>query len=334
MSIKSEKLYNITKIIIIIFLFPSIIAGLFNSFVLISTKANGGVPSFFNLRVVKIPNNNFYDVNSGKFMAGEHCPFSNVSQYDYSPGDIIAYYKYSEQNGNTIIIRDWNFEGNENSSEVLSGSQTSSAFYPISNTLNAENSQSVTEENTITLSFAEQTSDITPDVLLGKIAKVGIAFDERNVGYVCFSLYSDSTDTVDENLILAMDVVGKSTELSNFFINVMVFCSTTFSLLILLIPCVLLIILNIINITAKKITEKEEHQETKRMLIKQSKQLEGNPVNQQQGAVKRENAKDTSGLEKTLEQESRQDILKIVRENEIRNKELEKLKNEKDFDDD
>ena len=326
MSTKSERLYKFTKVMIIIFLFPSIIAGLFSSFVLISTKSNGGVPSFFNLRVIEISNNDFHNANSGKFMAGEHCPFSNVNEQAYRPGDVIAFYEYSEQNGNTKIIKNWNFEDDEFSGEAMSFATTSSN---LSNTLVAKKAQNASE-NIKTLSFVSQNPDNKPNILLGKIARIGIAFDEGNVEYICFSLYSSATDTVDEDLILAIDVVGKSTELSNFFIDVIVFCSTAFSLFVLLIPCVLLIIFNIINITAKKMTEKEEHQEAKRILIKQSKQLESPAVPQQPNVVvKRENAEGTD-LAKALERESRQDILKMIKEDEIKKRELN-LKNEKDF---
>ncbi|MDD2445789.1 MAG: hypothetical protein PHX09_03145 [Clostridia bacterium] len=278
MEYKNNKIrmYNITKMIIAILLLPTIFIGVFCSIVIFNTK-NMGFPSALGYTVVQIPNNDFYNSETDTFKNGEYRMFHAINAFDYKEGDLIAYH-IPIDDANIVIDR-WEWLSLSPLNPPLEENNINSANKS-ENTQISTIAQNSAIQNMAFANFVYASSGLEQsNVALGKIAKIGIAYDENydenNVSYTCFSIYDASTDTTDDNMVLAPCVLGVGINSSDLIIDFMLFSSSTYGFMFLIIfPCLFLIILQITNLTTLSLHQKEVRTLRKDMLREREKQIQ------------------------------------------------------------
>jgi hypothetical protein len=278
-------IYNLTKMIIAILIIPTILVGSFCALVIFSTK-NIGLPSILGYTVVQIPNNDFYNSETNIFRNGEHRMFLGVNKSDYKEGDLIAYQTATGEP--QIVIDRWQ-------------------WLSFNSTLQSSNNSTIQNANFI-VNVSEDSEQ--PNVALGKIAKIGIAYDNNNMPYTCFSIYDTPTDTTDNNLILFNSVIGIAIESPDFIINFISFCASINGFIFLiLIPCLFLIMLQLINITSFS-KYKKETRILKRKMLREREML----IQQEEGAQLEPRLVYKVDMEKTIEKGNKASILKVIKE--------------------
>lgn len=262
---KRFYLIRFTKILIAILIIPTLIFGVFCTIVLSNTKLNGGIPSIFGYYVVQIPDNSFYNPTLKLYHAGDYRMFQSIQSSDYRVGDMIAYYVGTENAEDQIVLE--RYEWVENFSQNIQNDQSTPLINNISTYQNLKtNSEGLNFSAPNTTEFSAVMNG-GAEVKLGKIEKIGIGYDAEEVAYVIYSVYGNPTDLIQQP-ILALSVIGLSVSSSDFFINLILFCSSTFSfVLLLLIPCALLITLQITNLTLGAEQLREEKNIKKKFLL-------------------------------------------------------------------
>ena len=246
--------YKFTKVVIAFLIIPTLVFGIFCTVVLSNTRTNGGIPSIFGYYAVQIPNNNFYNSELGLFKAGEHQMFQSINGSDYKVGDMISYYNVNEPLENHIIIEDVEWYDNLSQLQNPSDLQTFEKSFN-SKTTSPNLSINNLEHNNIS-EYAENPNN---EIGLGKIQKIGVGRDINDNSFI-ICLVSESPQDFVGKPILALNIIGYSINSSPFFIDLLLFSSTTLSFVVmLLLPCILLIIFQVTNLSlvAKQVREEK-----------------------------------------------------------------------------
>lgn len=254
--------YKFTKVVIAFLIIPTLVFGIFCTVVLSNTRTNGGIPSIFGYYAVQIPNNNFYNSELGLFKAGEHQMFQSINGSDYKVGDMISYYNVNEPLENHIIIEDVEWYDNlsqlQNPSDLQTFEKSLNSTQTTFHNLSINNS----EHNNIS-EYAENPND---EIGLGKIQKIGVGRDINDNKFV-ICLVSESPQDFVGKQILALNIIGCSINSSPFFIDLLLFSSTTLSFVVmLLLPCILLISFQVINLSLAARQAREEKVAKKKLI--------------------------------------------------------------------
>jgi len=240
---KPQKIYQITQTIFYIVVVPLLILAFISGMIMLNTKLSGGYPSFLGYTVIQFQDDSFYDVTNNRYGEGEYNLFFSLGENGYSVGDLIAY--YSAPSDNPPIqghLPDW--------------PPTS-----LNATFEAPNSSTFEAEELSEVSF-------------GIINNIDYIYDTFGNSYKCFSIFSSLDDQENgsdqDTIILAMDTIGVVAGSDPIFIGFLMYCSSFSSFItFVLLPCIILLGLQIISIFFKLSFEKE-----KRSGIKQKIRME------------------------------------------------------------
>ncbi|MDD4815539.1 MAG: hypothetical protein PHQ62_00150 [Clostridia bacterium] len=238
LSNRTQKGYKITQTIFYIMLIPLLFMAFVSSIVMFNTKTSGGYPNLLGYTVIQFKDNSFYDSVKNRYAENEVNLFFSLKETDYKIGDIIAY--YSATSNNSPIFGYPSFPTNLG---MMFNNSTSNTF------------------------STEELSEIS----FGKIANIGVITEAGGYynTYVCFSLYTSQYDTTDyDTVILAMDTIGKVVSPSPVIISFLIFCSSFTSFLTLvLLPCIILLSIQILAILFKVGIEREKRSGIKQKII-------------------------------------------------------------------
>ena len=239
------KLYKVTKVLVAIFLVPALLLGLFGGYMLFQAKSNGGFASIGGLYSLTIHNDQFYNSADGSFKEGEAYGFQKKNSNEYKQGDLIAFY-LGEESDDPIVISE------KKDVQILSAYNDNGIMFT-NPTINSN-----------PLSDTEKAYNNGAEVRFGIINATFVGVDDKGEEYTCFS-YFDCSESINPdrddigNYVASNVVIGSASQTPGILLSVMDFSASFIGFIILLIiPCALILLASIINMTAKRAVEKDE----------------------------------------------------------------------------
>ena len=273
-SVASLKLFKITKILILILIIPALILGIFSGVMMFKAKANGGFPSMFGIAALQINNDKFYNELTGEYSKGSYYGFSAKEENEYALGDFVAYYvgELIEEPVEIISKEPYPFEENI-ATNTLSFNGDYDKNLIKSNSPFITSSDFSANNDVLTITDKEKEYNNGAEVKFGIITNRYIGYDAEKNRYTCFTIY-DCSETYDpnrtdiDNYILAKTIIGAQTETSASLLGFINFSASVLGFVVLiLVPCILMLVFYIINISSKAVYEKEEKELKKKLIL-------------------------------------------------------------------